>query len=92
MSHYITDKVLYMLAGLCFILGMAELVRHGHGTFPIEQMPLFYCGFGFVIYLVLIFLAKGLRRLILRPEDYYGAEATDQEDQRFAGTEEAPDA
>jgi hypothetical protein len=31
----------------------------------------FYALFGFVAYVALIFLGKGLRALLMRPEDYY---------------------
>lgn len=89
MSEYITNKVLTALGAACFGLAIADFYIDRHDTFPIERMLLFYCLFGFVVYAGLIFLAKALRRLILRPEDYYGAEATDQEDERAAGTEEA---
>lgn len=89
MSEYITNKVLAALGAAGLGLAAADFFVDRHGSFPIEHMLLFYCLFGFVVYAGLIFLAKGLRRLILRPEDYYGAEATDREDERAAGTEEA---
>ncbi|MGB5950833.1 MAG: hypothetical protein WBG82_16075 [Parvibaculum sp.] len=92
MSGYITSRVLSALAIICFALAAADFFRERHGAFAIEQTPLFYCLFGFAVYIAVIFIARGLRRLTLRPEDYYGAEATDQEDERVAGTEEARNA
>lgn len=92
MSGYITSRVLYALGIICFALAAADFFRERHGAFAIEQTPLFYCLFGFAVYVAVIFIAKGLRRLTLRPEDFYGVEATDQEDERMAGTEEARNA
>jgi hypothetical protein len=91
MNEYVTNKVLAGLGVICLALAAADLFRDRHGVFGIESTPLFYCAFGFFIYVLVIFAAKALRRLILRPEDYYGREATDAEDERSAGAE-APDA
>ncbi len=94
MKGYITNKVLIGLGTICLLLAGADFVRAPHGHFEVEHMPLFFAAFGFVIYALLIFLSKALRRLILRPEDYYGDHATDQEDEHSAGSEtsEARDA
>ncbi|HEX7775249.1 MAG TPA: hypothetical protein VF449_01845 [Parvibaculum sp.] len=79
MKTYITNWVLIGLGVICATLAAADILRGHHGTFDVEHLPLFYCVFGFVVYAALIFLAKALRRLILRPEDYYGRTSTDAE-------------
>ena len=64
-------------------------MHHRHVNFDVEETPFIYGLFGFVVYAVIVFLAKGLRRLISRPEDYYGPHATDSESEFAAGTEQA---
>lgn len=87
MKSYITNKVLFGLGAICFVLAIADFLRHRHGIFEVERSPLFFAAFGFVVYAALIFLSRVLRRLVMRPEDYYGDRATDEEDESFAGTE-----
>jgi hypothetical protein len=55
------------LAGLLAIDGM--ITKHGH--FPWEEAPGFYAAYGFIGCVSLIFIAKLLRRLVRRKEDYY---------------------
>ena len=56
-----------------FLAGLlaADFFIHKHGHFSWENAPEFYAVYGFLCYLVLIVLAKALRRFIKRPEDYY---------------------
>jgi len=91
MKTYITNKVLFCLGAICACLAAADFFRESHSPFAVEHAPLFFAAFGFFVYVLLIFLSKGLRRLILRPEDYYGSHATDQEDERLAGAESQAD-
>ncbi len=79
MNSYITKPVLITLGVICAIVAGADFIRDGHGHFPVEHLPLVYCVFGFVVYGALIILAKGLRVLIERPENYYGDTAVDAE-------------
>ena len=45
---------------------------HGeHHGFAFERWPGFYAFFGLVACVALVLAAKELRRLIMRPEDYY---------------------
>ncbi len=79
MKTYIANTVLVVLGAICLALAAGDVLRSRHGTFAVEHQPIFYCVFGFVVYAALIFAAKALRRLILRPEDYYGSAAADAE-------------
>ncbi len=45
------------------------IAKHGH--FPWERAPGFYAVYGFIGCVSLIFIAKGLRLLVKREEDYY---------------------
>ncbi len=63
--------ILVAFFGLCaIVLGMdffrGRVVHH-----PIEEWKAIYPVFGFVGIALLILIAKGLRRLVMRSEDYY---------------------
>ena len=44
---------------------------HKHGEFPWEDAPEFFAAYGFVSCVLLIFIARLLRRWVKRDEDYY---------------------
>ena len=66
------DRVFYALVAVCIALAVADFMFHKHTHFDFENWPLFYALVGFVSYVSLVFTAKGLRKILMRPEDYYG--------------------
>jgi hypothetical protein len=64
-------KIVWTLVAVCVALFFADAFYHKHGYFAIEHVFGFYALFGFVAYVALIFLAKRLRTVLMRPEDYY---------------------
>ena len=62
-----------MIAAALDLLALFEFVYHRHELFFTEGLPGFYSVWGFMAIAALIFLAKQLRRLVKRPEDYYEA-------------------
>lgn len=64
---------------ICALLLVADVVFHfvgdKHVHFDIESWPGFYALVGFVSYVGLVLSAKQLRKLVKRPEDYYGLRA-----------------
>ena len=74
------NKIFLGLASLCFALFLADFTYHKHGHFHIEEIPGFYGAYGFFMFTALILVAKALRLLIKRPENYYGDKAIDGED------------
>ena len=50
---------------------IAEAFVEMHGSFAVEHFYGFYAVYGFISYVRLIFLAKFLRTLLMRKEDYY---------------------
>lgn len=57
---------------LCLlVLLVVDFFVHKHGHFSWESAPFFYAVYGFIACVSLIFLAKLLRRLVKRREDYY---------------------
>lgn len=59
------------LVGVCLALLVAELFYQHHPHFEIDGLPGFYAVFGFLAFVFIVFAGKGLRRLIMRNEDYY---------------------
>ena len=53
-----------------------------------QNVPGFYGIYGFVMFTLLILVAKTLRIFIKRPEDYYGKAAVDSEDYPAAQLEQ----
>ena len=74
------NKIFLGLALLCFVLFLADFTYNKHGHFHIEEIPGFYGAYGFFMFTALILVAKALRILIKRPENYYGDKAVDGED------------
>ena len=61
-------KVFYVICALLFV---ADFVVHRHTKIALEEFPAFYAIFGFVAFVALVIGSIGLRKLIMRKEDYY---------------------
>ncbi|MEW7976144.1 MAG: hypothetical protein AB2814_01425 [Candidatus Sedimenticola endophacoides] len=55
----------------CLVLVGLDLVLHRHVAHPWEEMFAFYAVYGFVACVLLVLLAKEMRKLLMRDEDYY---------------------
>jgi hypothetical protein len=55
----------------CAGLLAAEFLIHRHAYNRVEAVPLLYAMYGFAALLVAVAIAKGLRRLIKRDDDFY---------------------
>ena len=64
-------KIVWVLVVVCVGLFAADALYHKHPHFAIEEWFGFYGVFGFVMCVVLVLAAKGLRIFLKRPEDYY---------------------
>lgn len=67
----IKQRIRYVLYAACILLVGADLIVHRHIVVPLEKVPAFYAIYGFVALVAVVMAAKGLRRLVGRPEDYY---------------------
>ena len=74
------NKIFWGLAVVCLLLFLADFTFSKHGHFAVEDLPGFFGIYGFVMFTVLILVAKTLRIFIKRPEDYYGDKAVDAEE------------
>ena len=64
-------KVFYTLFGVCVLLVVADLFYDKHVHFPWEGRLGFYAFYGFVAAFSLVLIAKQLRKILMRGEDYY---------------------
>lgn len=64
--------IFYLSLCLLLIIDLsAWLMADRHGHFPWEEVPFFNAVYGFTACVALIFIAKLLRFLVKRKEDYY---------------------
>lgn len=70
-------RLIAVLLVCCAVLLLLDLVAHRHASFEggelgIETWFGFWAFYGFVACVLLVLLAKEMRRVLRRPEDYYG--------------------
>ena len=65
-------KLVYGLYTLCAALMLLDFFYHKHIYFPFENWFGFFAWFGFIACVALVLLAKQMRKLVKRDEDYYG--------------------
>lgn len=65
--------VVYVLYAVCALSVILEFVIHRHEKLDFAASFGFYAWYGFAGCVGLVIAAKGLRRLLMQPEDYYEA-------------------
>ena len=63
--------VVRALIAACILLFGLDFILHRHAAHPWEEIPGFYAIYGFVACVLLVLLAKEMRKLLIRREDYY---------------------
>ncbi len=71
-----------ILVGSCIILFAMDLVIHRHTIHPWESFTGFYALYGFLACVVLVMLARELRKLVMRDEDYYDIKTQDEKENK----------
>lgn len=66
-------KLLRIFMALCLALLLFDFLYHRHLVHPWEGLWGFYALFGFVACVVLVLVAKEMRKVLMRREDYYDA-------------------
>ena len=66
------QRFLYSFYIALLALLVIDLFIPKHGHFPWEGAPEFFAVYGFISCVSLIFIAKLLRKIVRRDEDYYG--------------------
>jgi len=64
-------RVVRGLIAVCLVLFGLDVVIHRHVTHSWEGLFGFYAIYGFVACVLLVLLAKEMRKLLMRDEDYY---------------------
>ena len=67
-------RVLYGLYACCGALMLIDVLYHRHSLHPWDNWRGFYAVYGFVGCVSLVLIAKLLRKLVKRQEDYYDKE------------------
>jgi len=60
-----------VLIGLCAGFGLAGFAVDMHGYFHVADFPVFYAIFGFLAFSFIVLAGQHLRKILMRPEDYY---------------------
>ena len=71
-----TEIIWRALVFTCVSLILIDFVYHGffhekHGYFVFETAVAFHAGYGFGAFVFVVLLGKELRKILMRPEDYY---------------------
>ena len=69
-----TRWILIGFFSVCAAAVITDFVYRRHMEHPLEHIPAFYTLYGLLGVAGLILAAKGLRRIVMRPEDYYDAD------------------
>lgn len=67
-------RVLRGLYVVCAILFILDFVLHRHVAHPWDSLWGFYPIYGFVACVLLVLIAKWMRTILMRPQDYYDEE------------------
>lgn len=65
------ERLLKVFYGICFILIIADFIIHRHTTMVWEKLPAFYALYGFVACVALVVIAKLMRKVVMRKENYF---------------------
>lgn len=64
-------KILKIFYIACAVLVVADFIVHRHIYHSWENIPAFYAIYGFVGCVILVLIAKEMRKFLMRGEDYY---------------------
>ncbi|MDZ7791148.1 MAG: hypothetical protein U5L08_11790 [Xanthomonadales bacterium] len=65
------DRIVYALYAVCAVVALLDFIVHRHEYLDFAGWFGFYAWYGFIACVGLVIAAKGLRKLIMRSEDYY---------------------
>lgn len=64
-------RAIHGLYALCGVSLLLDFFVHRHVDHPWESLWAFYCIYGFVACVLLVLIAKEMRKVLMRKEDYY---------------------
>ena len=65
------SKMLKVFYVICAVLVAVDFVVHRHIYHDWEKIPAFYAIYGFVGCVILVLIAKEMRKFLMKGEDYY---------------------
>lgn len=65
------SKILKVFYVICVLLVVADFIVHRHIYHDWENIPAFYSIYGFVGCVILVLVAKAIRKVLMKKEDYY---------------------
>ncbi|TKB45458.1 hypothetical protein [Thalassotalea mangrovi] len=65
------DKILKVFYLICTLLVVADFIVHRHIYHDWENIPAFYAIYGFIGCVLLVLIAKAMRKVLMRGDDYY---------------------
>ncbi|MDP6969535.1 MAG: hypothetical protein QGG88_10570 [Gammaproteobacteria bacterium] len=65
------SKILKVFYGVCILLVAADFIVHRHIYHSWENIPAFYAVYGFIGCVMLVIVAKAMRKVLMKEEDYY---------------------
>lgn len=65
------ERLLKGFYAICILLVIADFIIHRHTTMVWEKIPAFYAIYGFTACVVLVIVAKLMRKVVMRKENYY---------------------
>ncbi|ANM32100.1 hypothetical protein ABI59_05575 [Acidobacteria bacterium Mor1] len=71
----IVRRIIWILVAVSAVSVLVEVLPyHKHGHYPIETSFGFHAWYGFVCCFMLVVVAAQMRKVLMRPEDYYDDE------------------
>lgn len=64
-------RILGWFYAACALVFVLDIAIHRHVAHPWENLLFFYCVFGFVACVILVVVAKWMRKPLMRSEEYY---------------------
>lgn len=64
-------KIIKVFYVICALLVVADFIVHRHIYHDWENIPAFYAIYGFVGCVILVLIAKAMRKILMKKEDYY---------------------
>ena len=65
------DKIIKVFYAVCALLVVVDFIVHRHIYHDWENIPAFYAIYGFIGCVVLVLIAKLMRKVLMKEEDYY---------------------
>lgn len=64
-------KIIKVFYVICALLVVVDFIVHRHIYHEWENIPAFYAIYGFIGCVVLVLIAKLMRKVLMKEEDYY---------------------